>query len=726
MPEMIKVADVMQQRYDASELYMEGLQTAMNGAKVLGKDQGLFNQRYGEYQKKLDEWSKRADLENIHKDVAKSGRAFANEYKEFSGNLAKAQAYQAELDDKVDKKLISRSTADQLLQMSHDQYKGLQYDPTTGRYSGQFSGASSANEIDPLAFTNKALEGFAASKNGTIRKTAAGDYFLKTAHSEERITAPQVRAILKSAMDSDNEFKSDLNQRMTLAQWGARHNTLEDLQGSDDMMKDAKEYMDRGYKENQAVAMAKGNAAGNRFINDIYGMGMKKVYSDVSDERSLDGLTVEGQKRANEKDQPFFLLPSEDFRLGEKDKDLGTLQEKKNAADGAIADIVHKIDSGNYTGDELANLRRQLITAKANKTSYESIISGAQEDAAKDMGYKSYADYQQTKMQPKQLESDYKEVMPSQYQDGLSLTDKDGKAVPVTRAFLIQAASNGRIAVKNDAWGSTVSVTGPDGKVYRSNNELVTKSLRMFSTGEAENGSFLGWRTRGDGEFTTKVKANIKNNAEKYAVKTVETPLIEGERTMLTQAILANPTSVNFYRKGESDPTKDLPANFDLSSIKIVKDGGKVWLTGYEKDKNGKPTGETYNVEVVPGSNIGDVIGKRLLMPTGNPAKLNQDPTMRAAGAVLLGGDMSGSIMRLGNNEALPITTSSGNVIGTVERKAYRTSPDGDSRYIIKDSKGNDISSSISEEFRKDPAKLATWIEDALLQSERKEMGKKN
>lgn len=308
MPEMIKVADVLQQRYDASELGMEGLGTMIKGAKVLGKDQELFNQRSGEYTNQLQDWSKRADLENITKDVAKAGRSFGNEYKQFADNLGRAQAYQKELDDQVEKKYISRETANKLLEMSHDQYSGMKYDPSTGKYTGQFSGQGAAREVDKTEWVKKVAGDIAASKGGTLVESPSGDYFIKRGSTHEAITLNQIKSAMQAARDLDPELNADLNQRAMLAGWNAAKNyKLEDFKGTSYEPK-IKAYIDKGYKPAQAIAAVAGKDELEKADTDLMKLASKYAYDRNTTSFEYDGLTMDGErkkKKLDDEDTPL-------------------------------------------------------------------------------------------------------------------------------------------------------------------------------------------------------------------------------------------------------------------------------------------------------------------------------------------------------------------------------------------------------------------------------------
>lgn len=308
LPEMIKVSDAMQQRYDASELGMEGLGAMMKNAKVLSKDQGLFNERSKEYQTMLDQWSKRQDLENLPKDIAKAGRGFAGEYKNFADNLQRAQQYQKELDDQVEKKLISRQTADNLLAMSHDQYKGMQYDKASGKYQGQFSGASPAREVDLNEWVKKVAGDIAASKNGTLVESPQGDYFIKKGNSTERITKQQIDAAITSAMNNDLELQSDMKQRMGIASWRERR-TLEDFDAPTQ-----KKIQEEADKQGVSAGTYLKNLAaintGKDLEANLRNLGYKYAYTKSESSFEYDGFTTQGHRKANDNGAPMLAISS--------------------------------------------------------------------------------------------------------------------------------------------------------------------------------------------------------------------------------------------------------------------------------------------------------------------------------------------------------------------------------------------------------------------------------
>ena len=223
--EMAKVSDILQQRYDAAELGLEALDTGVKNAKVFSKDQALFNERAKSYQEFLKQTTARPDLENVVKDVAKMGRQFGTEYKHFADNLGRVQAYQEELDKAVKDKHISKQTAQLKLNQALDGYGGMQFDPNTGRYEGQFQSTGYAREVDTAEWIKKVAGDVAASSNRTAVEKEGTLYFQTQEGKLEEIDyEKQLRPHIERAYALDPEIQSDFAQRADLNAWAASRN----------------------------------------------------------------------------------------------------------------------------------------------------------------------------------------------------------------------------------------------------------------------------------------------------------------------------------------------------------------------------------------------------------------------------------------------------------------------------------------------------------------------
>lgn len=221
LPEMMKVSDIMQQRYDATEAYKEQLQLAQQSASPFSKDQALYQQVEKGYQEKLAALTNRPDLENVTKDVARLGREYAMEYKQFADNKARVMAAKEELDKAVTSGYISRDTADKKLSMVLSRYQGLQKDPTSGKYANAFGNVTWAREVDMSEKIRKAVGDIVADKVESVSeaKDGSGDYMVTTSSGTKWVSGKEVQEKLWAAYSNDAEWQADVNQKVEIGTW---------------------------------------------------------------------------------------------------------------------------------------------------------------------------------------------------------------------------------------------------------------------------------------------------------------------------------------------------------------------------------------------------------------------------------------------------------------------------------------------------------------------------
>lgn len=309
---MMKVADIMQQRYDASEAYIEQYDTMQKNAKALSKDQALLDERTKHYNEQVKALATRPDLENVTKDVAKLGRGYAQEYKNFADNMAAAQKYQEELDKWTEKdKGGDKTTANALMAMSMDQYGGMKYDPQSGKYVGKFNGIQPADIVDTAEWVKKVAGDIAASSNGSIVEKNDGLYFVKQGGKTEKLDFKRdILPRMQEAYRLDPKLQSDFNQRAAIAGWRQKGLKLADIANDpklDLVKKEVEGLMARGASEEQAMATVFGGRTKEALENELFNFGRKYAYTKTESSFEYDGKTIEGEKEVN-KEQTMFTM----------------------------------------------------------------------------------------------------------------------------------------------------------------------------------------------------------------------------------------------------------------------------------------------------------------------------------------------------------------------------------------------------------------------------------
>ena len=694
--EVMKVSEVMQGRYDQSQLGMEGIGAMMRNAKALEKDKELLASRMKEYDNQLKSWAQREDLENINVDVAKGARRFTEEYKNFADNLQRASAWREELDKAVNEGKISKSSADDLYQRDMYMYQGMQYDPTTGRYEGQFNNRGFAKEVDATAKLKGILGDMAAQKGGTLVESPNGDYFIKQGNKYERITQDRIDSAVQSALTLDKEWQADIAQRADLRGFKAAASglRLKDLEGAKDaqatMLASAvKEKMESGMSERDAIYSTFREAEGKNIEKSIRSLSNKYAYDNRWTEFEYDGRTIEGEKKVTEQTHTPWVVPDNADRLVPKTADLVDIKRTIGNVNTGIAAIDKKLENAStLPADEVRELKRQRQELISQKVANEGILKNAGDAVAKEMGYDSQED-----MEKKLAEKASRTIgTPGRPTVGGSYFGKKITAINGTDSYMGREMYN---------------VTLSDGSKVKIPYDKNAKGAANFIADFKNSKEYKDFEKRREHE--------IKTRAQNYAVTPTVMSIPDKYREELKIVLQGSSNSMQWFKPGSTEPIErgSIPADFDINSIQLVKQGGAVFLKASglstEKGKVGQRTGDEFKVRIEPGSNVGRKIAQYLLLnKKGNP---NMDADAINGARVLLG-DWSGTLMSMQDREEWPIIGNDGQTLGKVRRDPYENNPTA-SRYRVFLADGKEMLVD-NEDDRRDPAKLGNIIEEVI------------
>lgn len=660
--ELMKVSDVMEDRFNASIIGIEQYQGLARTVKARAEDQPLLNQRLKEYDANIKKYADRPDLENVPIEIHKLGRRFAEESQIFAQQAAKEADYQKHLDDLVEKGPgkggVSRQTALALAARSKERSQ-LQFDPQSGRYSGGFQGNTIASEVDINDWIKKVAGDVAASKGATIVEKEDGLYFHKEGHSDERVDfETQIRPAIQRAYSLDPEIQSDFVQRAQLTGWKLKGLKAADIKDST-TQKAIQDLMQRGASESDAVQAVVSAQTHKDLVDTLQNYGSKYAYAKHEDSYEYDGLTVSGQQAANKliDEQPLF-LPGSVMQLSAPDKDLGTLKTNIAETKANLETVNNKLaNRNNLDTDEIALLERQRRNLEATQMSKEAIISGAEEAIAKRLSNGKYKSRRE-------------------FLDANGVTkEKEGFRTP---DVLLPGAQSGAKPTQNTKNGIT------PGTNY---SKLPT-------------------------EFDDAVKKEIRDNANKYAIQPTSLVMPKSIRDDLKIGLSSNPSAAQWFKVGENDPTSSLPDDFEIGNIKVLKDNGSVYFDVTElstkKGENSRPTDKKYTVQLGPGNSAGLKVANWLLQQDSK-GNVNANQDALAAASVLIDNNWSGFIGNAKPRAKNPVMTSTGKVIGYVERRPYEADPSR-SRYVVYGADGRDASAQIPINIREDIGALSNYI----------------
>ena len=217
VPELVQVSQEMQRWYDSAADTQDYMKRFMNSMQALTKDQPALQEWAKQHQDKIAELSKRKDLENTVRETTMLARDIPEGYSVFAKRMKQSAEYQTKLNEAVQKGEITSTTADRLMKASMFRDKGLTKDPMTGRYTGDFSGMNFVKNINLNERVDKYLKDRFPVEQGYSIENANGQWIVKNGSTSKVLTPDDVRSVIHTASQSDNELQDFLRQEADLS-----------------------------------------------------------------------------------------------------------------------------------------------------------------------------------------------------------------------------------------------------------------------------------------------------------------------------------------------------------------------------------------------------------------------------------------------------------------------------------------------------------------------------
>jgi len=220
IPELEKVADYQQQKYDTAQNYMDVTQQAMAQTQASPFDQGELDRLNAEKQAKLGEFAKRGDLENVWRETMMEARDYANRSKYFGDNIKRIQDWKGKIDKMVEDGHLNPETAKAFVAAGLDGYKGLQRD-AHGQYGNQFSGPAAMRDVDiPKKINEWLANSHPEVRGGEVKKDVNG-WYITNGTETKRLPMQEVMKIVNAGVDADPEVMPWVRQEGKLAGYKA-------------------------------------------------------------------------------------------------------------------------------------------------------------------------------------------------------------------------------------------------------------------------------------------------------------------------------------------------------------------------------------------------------------------------------------------------------------------------------------------------------------------------
>lgn len=213
VPELVNVSQQMQQRYDATAEAQDYITRFMNNMQALPQDQPALKEWSQQFREKLKQQSQRPDLENALRETTMLARDVPEGYAPFAQAIKEQQEYEKGV---LSNDKLLPGSKEGIIAMSRAKYKGLQKDPSTGKYVGRYTGYNSVNDIDFNKKIEDYVKGAFPTTSGYSTENVNGEWIVKRAGRTVTMDPGQIAKIVNSGIAADPEMQSWLKQQEDL------------------------------------------------------------------------------------------------------------------------------------------------------------------------------------------------------------------------------------------------------------------------------------------------------------------------------------------------------------------------------------------------------------------------------------------------------------------------------------------------------------------------------
>lgn len=201
-----KYIEEANKRYETTQDYLNVTGEALRTAPISSKDQRLYSNLNQEVHAKIQELSKRPDLENATREAYKLAEATKTRLSGLVQRQAQEQSYAKNLSDMVEKGKLDEGTKARLLAMSDDKSTETEFDEY-GRVLGGFNPVPAAANVDRIEKIQKFLNKVAGEK---INVSRSGDGDVKYTNEQGiEVKLPENLILqLKASLELDPEIQA--------------------------------------------------------------------------------------------------------------------------------------------------------------------------------------------------------------------------------------------------------------------------------------------------------------------------------------------------------------------------------------------------------------------------------------------------------------------------------------------------------------------------------------
>jgi hypothetical protein len=180
------------------------------------QDQGAAKQLVDSTRSRLAELAKSGDYHLAVPEITKMAREFAIKSKPFNEVMQQKSQYVTDLKKQFAEGKINSKQMDLAMRASEARYTGLQVDPVTGGYKGQYSGAPVLPMPNITESTKKAMDGVIAQSGGNVKMGDNGVYVVKEKGEWKKLGEDRIQQIVSGYINADKDWQNYFNNTSQL------------------------------------------------------------------------------------------------------------------------------------------------------------------------------------------------------------------------------------------------------------------------------------------------------------------------------------------------------------------------------------------------------------------------------------------------------------------------------------------------------------------------------
>jgi len=409
-PEAIQVGSYLQGKYDVAEQGIGTIGDAsmniINNAVPEDREEALNYQR--EVNSKLDEFSKRGDLENLVPSVQSLGRKFSANSQAFYQRAQAQSAFQKQLDeqDKGKPEALTPEQKQIAMMMARTNNGSIKKD-ANGNYMGTWSGDTIAPNVDTSKIVDDAMKERVISKHGsewyerhkndaTFSRGADGEIWMKLGNKTEKESLGKIHDILNPALSNNQAYQAAKQREGKFATFLAGNKIKDPSDLSDTVTVAGKQVpnpikqqalqlsKEKGIPFKDAVASIAGNMSAQQFEDNAYQYAYNKYFQDdkhTTVDMTADPFALKGTREGPDEFRIAGVGPNTEagFVGGNVDHDITQSQKAISGLQDQLSFKQIQLAQAQKNGQPLGNLEADIEALQTQINGNTAIMNAATE-----------------------------------------------------------------------------------------------------------------------------------------------------------------------------------------------------------------------------------------------------------------------------------------------------------------------------------------------------------